>query len=362
MDLYQKMEQSFYKNHSSWTSVSQAAAVACRNGAHINGAIFSFTRRFSYLLQLLKNEQASARSFKVSGHGFYYIEYGKQKALASGSYTTPKAILWQDNESAIVYLLSCQERPLFKNICEVVHEYLQPDLCKVFLRTSEIQSGLNELKRKYPQLSLRVREYTSRSLIDDPKSAKRVRTNREWTDEDYDSVFQKLEEEKQWLSSLRLEIHGQEIAAGRIWRSATFSCEAEFRLFFDTVVHTITKAVTQSTNFFNKRDRLSSPSGASRPLRIEYVEDVFGDKNQNHRLINTLKRMKDSALSVYHPNPYLHASLLDYADGSSYEVWVTKPNSILVVPQRRASTDSIERLCNFICDEFQEGVIEEVLE
>jgi len=36
------------------------------------------------------------------------------------------------------------------------------------------------------------------------------------------------------------------------------------------------------------------------------------------------------------------------------------PASILVVPQRKATADSMERVCNFICDEFQEGDVQEL--
>jgi hypothetical protein len=204
-----------------------------------------------------------------------------------------------------------------------------------------------------------VREYTSRSLIDDPTSVKRVRTSREWTDEDYEAVFQKLGEEKQWLSSLRLEIRGQQTSSGRIWRNATFSCESGFGYFFETVVSAVRHAVVRSGKFFGQRDRQTSPTRTSRPLRIVYSEDIFSDTRQNYRLIETLNRLKDSALSVYHPNPYFHASLVDYADGSSYELWVTGPSAILVVPKSKATTDSIERVCDYICDEFQEGDVQE---
>jgi antitoxin component of MazEF toxin-antitoxin module len=87
---------------------------------------------------------------------------------------------------------------------------------------------------------------------------------------------------------------------------------------------------------------------------------VFSDKRQNRRLISVLRGLADSALSVTHPNPYLHASLVDYSDGSSYDVWVTNNTSVLIVPKRRASAASLERVCNHICEEFEEGHVGEV--
>jgi hypothetical protein len=205
-----------------------------------------------------------------------------------------------------------------------------------------------------------VKEYIARSLIEDPNSQKRVSTTREWTDETHQAVFDKLAAEKKWLAGLRLEVRGQSCGVGRIWRDATFSCESGFTLFFQSVVRFLGTSVAESRKFFDKRGRLANSNRGSRPVRIAYDEDVFADKKQNRRLLNTLRRLRDSSLSVYHPNPYFHASLVDYADGSSYDIWVTNPTSILVVPKRKATADSMERVCNFICDAFQEGDIQEM--
>ncbi len=96
-------------------------------------------------------------------------------------------------------------------------------------------------------------------------------------------------------------------------------------------------------------------------MRIVYTENVFADKRQNQRLVKVLDGLPEASLSVFHPNPYLHACLLDYTDGSSYDIWVAKPSAILVVPKRKATTQSIERVCNQICDEFEEGDVVEFI-
>lgn len=218
---------------------------------------------------------------------------------------------------------------------------------------------MNQLARANPHFSIRIREYTSRSLIDDAESAKRVSTKREWTDEDYTVVFQKLLAERRWLTSLKLEVRGPMTATARIWRDATFSCQEGFPLFVGALVPELKDAVVRSRGLFENRGRSTSPTGMSRPLRIVYTEDVFSQVAQLKRLRRTLDGLRDSALSVMHPNPYFHATLLDYADGSSYQVWVTTPSSILIVPKKKATTESMERVCNHICNEFEEGDIEE---
>lgn len=228
MNTYQRIENQFYSPQDGWSGLRAVAEKACMEGFHINGAIFSRTKPLNILLHYLKDEHATSRGLSLTGTKFYRIQLNREDPKG----IMPKVILWEDSNHPIVYMISCQERHVFEQISYSLHRYLSPYLCKVFLRTNEIHHGLNELRDAHMGASLRVREYTSRSLIDDPNSVKRVRTNREWTDEDYEVVFQKLREEKHWLSSLRLEIRGRQTSSGRIWRDATFSCESDFGYFF----------------------------------------------------------------------------------------------------------------------------------
>jgi hypothetical protein len=360
MDLQSKVERQFYRPYESWSSFKSVAEQLCQRGVHVNGAVYSATGSLASVLALLEGtERGGRKRFAVKKDKLSCVVYNRLSVF-SGVETKPSVILWMDSRRHLVYMASCQPREVFEHVRSAIYRLLQPELCKVFLRTKEVQRALNQLAERHSELALRVREYTARSLIADPGSRKRVRTVREWTDEEHGTVFQKLADEKQWLAGLRLEVRGRGEAAGRIWRDVTFSCESGFGLFFNSIVVTLGNSVADSRKFFDSRGRLSNPEHASRPVRISYSEDVFANKKQNIRLLQTLKTLNDSALSVYHPNPYLHASLVDYVDGSSYEVWVTKPGSILVVPKRKATADSMERVCNFICDEFQEGDIQEL--
>jgi hypothetical protein len=119
-------------------------------------------------------------------------------------------------------------------------------------------------------------------------------------------------------------------------------------------------SAAQTRGIFVNRGALDSPSFAPRPIQIAYRTQVFEDKHQNRRLIRVLQRLPDAALSVFHPNPYLHASIVDYSDGSSYTIWITNNSSIAIVPEMRASPGSLERLCNHISEHFAEGIIEEI--
>ena len=69
--------------------------------------------------------------------------------------------------------------------------------------------------------------------------------------------------------------------------------------------------------------------------------------------------MKKTSLSVIHANPYIHLSVFDYYDGSSFNIWVLSTDRIIIVPQLKASFQSVKRLVNHIFDCYCEGDIED---
>ena len=360
-DHHEKLKRQFYSRHDSTESLLDLAQALSENGMSLYGALFSPEASVDSILELLRSTRAIRWGFTLrEGSPSLITLIDKDTSSGELTFRRMKAFLWKDPRHPVMHLLSCQQKDDFDYMRMVLHRFLLPNLSKVFLRTTEVSDALNKLARTTHGIVLRVREYVVRSLIDDPESLKEVRTNRQWTDEDYATVFANLARDRYWLYSLKIEIRGTGTAIGRIWRDAAFMCESGFGYFNQTIINSLQQAVMRSKGFFEKRDQLTSPTGKSRPVRIVYSQDVFADKRQNHRLIDTLHGLPDSSLSVLHPNPYMHASLVDYADGSSYEIWVTTPSSILIVPKRKATTESIERLCDCICDQFEEGDIAEL--
>lgn len=94
------------------------------------------------------------------------------------------------------------------------------------------------------------------------------------------------------------------------------------------------------------------------PLIVNFERDIFADPAQNKDHIAALASMPRSGISVYHANPYLHASLVDYYDGSSYDIWVLVSDKLAIIPQIYASESSMGRLVNHIFEKIGEGKIE----
>ncbi|MFB6187774.1 MAG: hypothetical protein ABEI86_13030, partial [Halobacteriaceae archaeon] len=88
-------------------------------------------------------------------------------------------------------------------------------------------------------------------------------------------------------------------------------------------------------------------------IQIEYDQNAIVGVEENIRLVDTLKGISNSSLTVYHDNPYLHASVLDFEDGSTVDVFLTSDEEIALVPGFRTSKRTLSRICEDVVEESQ---------
>lgn len=98
---------------------------------------------------------------------------------------------------------------------------------------------------------------------------------------------------------------------------------------------------------------------ALRPVEIVYRKSVFASREDNQKLINALSNMQLGGVAVMHRNPYTHAVVLDFYDGSTFDVVVTRPDRLMIVPGFKSSFHSLMRLCEQVFRDFSEGEIQE---
>lgn len=360
MDSQRMIERRFHVPCGNVRELIAKAESVSQEGGRIHGALLGYPGGLNAFQSHIRSSVGKRCGFVVRGRSVPLIELSPPGRL--GHEAAPEELVsfaWQGEED-LIFLLSCQDPDHFEYLISRLQFVLLPDLARTFLSTSQMEGAIWDIATPTSPIAVRVREYVCRSLIDDPASAKRVRTCREWTDEEPSSVFDSLREKQSWLSSITIEVRNGASSKGRIGRDSRFSCDRGFGLFLRTILESYARRVAMGHRFLKQRDRLSSPTRLSRPIRVAYGHDVFNDKRQNARLIGVLEKLPDAELAVLHPNPYLHASLLDYSDGSSYEIWVTDPSSILIMPKRRATVQSFGRVCDHICDNFEEGEVRDL--
>jgi hypothetical protein len=74
-------------------------------------------------------------------------------------------------------------------------------------------------------------------------------------------------------------------------------------------------------------------------------------------LVGALRGMPHASFSAVTSDGRLMSTLVDYTDGSSYEVICCSDSALLVVPQYRATAQSLDRLCEQILTGFREGEV-----
>jgi hypothetical protein len=350
----------FFNAKGDLDALFSVAAKVCSPGVPLSGCLFGAEQSLDESVASLKEHRRLKHRFVSNTSAPYVVTYKRKGEVAAAQpESEPKCYLWRHVDIPVVYALTCQHRDVFSRLSDAMYRVLLPGISRIHLRTVEFLEALNGLSSGFGENQLRVREYVARSLIEDDNSHKNVETNRQWTDKDYPAVFDELRRKRAWLSSIRIEVRGPQPMSGRICRDSTFVCHENFPLFFRTVLNRVAAIVARRRGFYDKRDRRSGDHHGPRPIEISYDQEVFADKQQHGRLIQVITSLPNASFAVFHGNPYLHGTLVDYTDGSSYDIWIATATSILIVPKARATSHSLSRVCNHICDRFQEGEVRE---
>ena len=144
---------------------------------------------------------------------------------------------------------------------------------------------------------------------------------------------------------------------GTIARDCRFSVAVGAGALFKIM---IPKAIGLSRERNRRIDASAESAGADEvePTVIRFGKKIFGNKDTNAHCVDIIADMPDRSISKYHVNPHIHLSLVDYTDGSSYDIWVLASDQLTIIPQIRASGASLRRLVNHVFERIGEGRVE----
>ena len=153
------------------------------------------------------------------------------------------------------------------------------------------------------------------------------------------------------------ERNGRAELRGTIARDCRFSASGRAEVLFKTI---IPKAISlpRERNRHIEASAKSAGSDVVEPTVIRFDKKIFKDTSMNERYVDMIAKMSYSSISKYHVNPHIHLSLVDYTDGSSYDIWVVTGDKLAIIPQIRASGASLKRLVNHILEHIGEGHVE----
>lgn len=245
---------------------------------------------------------------------------------------------------------------VFKRLMNRIINYNYPLLSRVFLKNSEIKQLFFRMHEKY---NIRIMVYRlSYSRISETMQEKDIR----WTRKLYDEVFEELEDASIKRIDFRALIEKAEKSVSRwirlfecgIARDCYFKVKGDFGRFYQYIVNVSIKMIANRLGYLEERSE-SAKERLPEPVVIRFNNPIFKEKDNNEKFIQKLEELKNISIMELHTNPYLHISLLDYDDGSSYGIWIVSENEINIIPQIRATVPSMTRLLNHIYQKVQEG-------
>ncbi len=249
-----------------------------------------------------------------------------------------------------------------------------PEAMRVFFKQNEIHDALKVLENNTAD-NFRVH------ILDGTLKAKRntgqnlgrsqFNTDRVWRDQSIDEMFEEAQEKNQWFTSLTFAIQRKSgkasqnylsIATGKIGKFGEVSSDFYFTEIEEYIISILEGYASDRLELYQKRGIRERDFQPSPPLEIQYTIDIFDDIEEIRRFGRTMEKYPDSSIAVFHGNPYYHANIADYADGSSFDVWILSPNRVLIAPQARSTPQALERITSYIFYEFREGAVKVYVE
>jgi hypothetical protein len=125
----------------------------------------------------------------------------------------------------------------------------------------------------------------------------------------------------------------------------------EFSLFEKVVVAGLVRAAAERRDLLRDRERRRN-APTPRPLAVRTRGDTFGAAEAIFELLDVLERQPDTGVAVFHRNPYLHATITDYSDGSNFDLFVNHSDEVVVIPGYKASLGALARVTDVVGERF----------
>lgn len=234
---------------------------------------------------------------------------------------------------------------------------LYPSLLMTFIPHKRLRRLLDDFKTEHKFTTLKITRANQRIRLEAHKQVPLV----SWPDLELSEAFDWVQSNDGWFQSLTFEAkRGDETCATvGLTRQGVIKTNRLLRLAHGSFIMPVCKMLHEDMTFFGRRGRRDNPQLEVRPIAIDLETDQFVHVEENARFIGAVRRLKSASVSVVHGNPYVHMSLIDYFDGSTFDLWVLSVSQIVIVPQMKSTIPALKRLVNHIFDDYAEGRITE---
>jgi len=282
---------------------------------------------------------------------------------ATGLTDEPRFFIYDHPEYPGVYvLLTLASPPFFKWVQSAVEKsfpvamttFITHRTLRRLLQSFQAEHGLSRLVIRRASLRIRYGEYAE-------GRRRRVVPLVSWPNWELQEAFDWVYQQNGWFQSLKFDACRDHSVPATVsfTRQGVTQTDGLFQGVFSGFVEPVCKRIHENVNLFGQRSRRERSDLSARPLVIRFDADQVAQDDERRRFVQAMKRLGRASVSVLHGNPYVHLSVLDYYDGSAFDVWVLSANEITIVPQMKGSIAATKRLIHHIFDDYAEGRIDD---
>jgi len=285
------------------------------------------------------------------------------KKVDSDKKITVKAVVVKHPIYPAVYMvISDCDSGDFKNLVTKLMNKHYPVVSQIYLTNNEMRLIFDKLQRE-TNLDITVEFSVGKKRLPGKKKKESQVT---YTNQTYLEVFDEIVAHDQWVQSIRYRAETIKIVEnlesrttefmGVISRTCFFSCKKDFSPLVKIIIPHAIKLASVRNEYLKIRAESASEL-KPKPAVIKFDDDIFTDISKNQQYVDALVELDSCSVSEYHTNPYIHVSMIDYLDGSSYDIWVLTSDRLAIIPQFKATTASMTRLVNHIFERIHEGEV-----
>lgn len=229
----------------------------------------------------------------------------------------------------------------------------QTDLRSVF---DALQAGLNSKEE------LRITQVSSKRRLLHSSSRRQFQSQREWTDKPYVEAFEEAEQSLAYFRRARFEVCRPDVDGrlqsqdvhGSLSQNGVLSTNMRPAWLVSSGFAIAKARALKQAEFAQNRSR-KAKTPAPRTIVAQLAEQDSIERKHLPELVKLLRRMPKTSVSVIHGNPYLHARIVDFNDGSSFDLILVSSRRLLVVPALRATESAVTRICRYLYEQVGEA-------
>jgi len=232
-----------------------------------------------------------------------------------------------------------------------------PQVLLTFITHKRLKRLIEEFKARGSYRDLTITKASQRLRWQEGSHLEHAMPVVSWPQMSLDQAFDWVHQNNGWFQSIQFKVKESSriLAMISVTRQGIVRTDGLLSWAYKGFTLPVCKTIHENVTLFSRRARLAHPDLSSSPLVVEFDPNQFSEVEESRRLIQSMRNLRSASISVLHGNPYVHLSILDYDDGSAFDLWVLDECRIILVPQLKASVAAIKRLINHIFDDYAEG-------